>query len=83
MISLIVLFPQVPGHKSVFVNEPKLSDFKQVLVREGITAEFCAGVLICNNVVAVKKVSQVAISIYWGDSPLWHWHGFGTCNLRL
>jgi len=44
-------------HPAVFVNEPKLSDFKQTLVSRGFTAEFSAGVLICNNVVAVKRVS--------------------------
>merc|ERR1712062_957368 len=43
---------QVPGHTAVFINEPKLTDFKQVLIREGILAEFSAGVLICNGVVA-------------------------------
>ncbi|KAJ8309378.1 hypothetical protein KUTeg_014252 [Tegillarca granosa] len=46
---------QIQGHKAVFVNEPKLSDFKLVLLQEGIQAEFAAGVLIWNNMVAVKK----------------------------
>jgi cleavage and polyadenylation specificity factor subunit 2 len=50
-----MLSHQVPGHKAVFINEPKLSDFKQVLIREGIVAEFSGGVLICNNVVAVRR----------------------------
>lgn len=49
--------PQVPGHQSVFMNEPRLSDFKQVLLREGIQAEFVGGVLVCNNQVAVRRVS--------------------------
>lgn len=48
---------QVPGHQSVFINEPRLSDFKQVLLREGIQAEFVGGVLVCNNMVAVRRVS--------------------------
>lgn len=48
---------QVQGHRAVFVNEPKLSDFKVVLLQEGIQAEFAAGVLICNNMVAVRRVS--------------------------
>lgn len=48
---------QVPGHQSVFINEPRLSDFKQVLLREGIQAEFVGGVLVCNNLVAVRRVS--------------------------
>lgn len=50
-------FPQIPGHQSVFINEPRLSDFKQVLLREGIQAEFVGGVLVCNNMVAVRRVS--------------------------
>lgn len=41
------------------MNEPRLSDFKQVLLREGIQAEFVGGVLVCNNVVAVRRVSFV------------------------
>lgn len=49
---------QVPGHSSVFIGEPRLSDFKQVLTRNGIQAEFAGGALICNNVVAVKRVSS-------------------------
>lgn len=50
-------FSKVPGHQSVFMNEPRLSDFKQVLLREGIQAEFVGGVLVCNNQVAVRRVS--------------------------
>lgn len=46
---------QFVGHKAVFINEPKLSDFKLVLLQEGISAEFIAGVLICNNNVAVRR----------------------------
>ncbi|XP_021378418.1 cleavage and polyadenylation specificity factor subunit 2-like [Mizuhopecten yessoensis] len=46
---------QIEGHKAVFVNEPKLSDFKLVLLQEGFQAEFIAGVLICNSSVAVKR----------------------------
>lgn len=48
---------QIPGHQAVFINEPRLSDFKQVLLREGIQAEFVGGVLVCNNMVAVRRVS--------------------------
>lgn len=53
--------PKVPGHQSVFMNEPRLSDFKQVLLREGIQAEFVGGVLVCNNQVAVRRVSSFLI----------------------
>jgi hypothetical protein len=44
----------------VFINEPRLSDFKQVLLREGIQAEFVGGVLVCNNMVAVRRVSSAS-----------------------
>ncbi|EMP39872.1 Cleavage and polyadenylation specificity factor subunit 2 [Chelonia mydas] len=49
------VFTVVIGHQSVFMNEPRLSDFKQVLLREGIQAEFVGGVLVCNNLVAVRR----------------------------
>lgn len=47
------------AHKTVFVNEPKLSDLKQILAQNGIQAEFHGGVLVCNGIVALKKVCQV------------------------
>ncbi|XP_013384817.1 cleavage and polyadenylation specificity factor subunit 2 [Lingula anatina] len=47
---------QVPGHSAVFINEPRLSDFKLVLQRAGISAEFSAGILFCcNGTVAVRR----------------------------
>lgn len=54
-----ILSPQITGHTSVYINEPRLSDFKQVLNKAGIQAEFAGGVLICNNVVAVRRVRNV------------------------
>ncbi|KAG8547375.1 hypothetical protein GDO81_028494 [Engystomops pustulosus] len=54
---------EVPGHQSVFMNEPRLSDFKQVLLREGIQAEFVGGVLVCNNVVAVRRTETGRIGL--------------------
>lgn len=66
-LSPLTLF-KVPGHQSVFMNEPRLSDFKQVLLREGIQAEFVGGVLVCNNQVAVRRVSlffvRAALNMY-------------------
>ena len=45
-----------PTHGTAFINELKLSDFKQVLVNSGIQCEFAGGVLYCNNqVVAVRR----------------------------
>jgi cleavage and polyadenylation specificity factor subunit 2 len=43
-------------HKTVFVNEPKLSDLKQIFMQSSIQAEFHGGVLVCNGIVALKKV---------------------------
>ncbi|XP_073751862.1 cleavage and polyadenylation specificity factor subunit 2 isoform X2 [Callorhinus ursinus] len=54
---------EVPGHQSVFMNEPRLSDFKQVLLREGIQAEFVGGVLVCNNQVAVRRTETGRIGL--------------------
>lgn len=57
----LFLSPQITGHTSVYINEPRLSDFKQVLNKAGIQAEFAGGVLICNNVVAVRRVSKTLV----------------------
>lgn len=46
---------QVPLHDALFINELKLSDFKQVLLNNGIQAEFSGGVLYCNEKVAVRR----------------------------
>lgn len=48
----------IPGHMTVFIDEVKLRDFKQVLTKAGIHAEFTGGVLVCNNAVAVKKDAE-------------------------
>ncbi|KAK3802172.1 hypothetical protein RRG08_050058 [Elysia crispata] len=45
---------QVPYHMSVYINEPKLSDFKVVLINAKIQCEFVGGILVCSN-------SQVAV----------------------
>ncbi|XP_063222621.1 probable cleavage and polyadenylation specificity factor subunit 2 [Bacillus rossius redtenbacheri] len=47
---------QLPTHQTVFINELKLSDFKQVLTRSNISSEFSGGVLwCCNGTVAVRR----------------------------
>jgi len=51
---------QVPSHSAVFINEPRLSEFKQLVVSKGIQAEMSGGVLICNNVIAVRRVRHTA-----------------------
>lgn len=48
----------ITPHDSVFINELKLSDFKQVLTRNNISSEFVGGVLWCSNgALALKRVS--------------------------
>lgn len=46
-------------HKTVFVNEPKLSDLKQIFTQNSIQAEFHGGVLVCNGMIALKKVLKI------------------------
>ena len=55
-LNIKIFYFQVPGHMAVYINEPKLSDFKVVLLQEGMQAEFGAGALICNETVAVRRV---------------------------
>ncbi|CAH8567284.1 unnamed protein product [Dicrocoelium dendriticum] len=45
----------IGSHKTVFVNEPKLSDLKQLLLAQGLVAEFVSGVLVVDNCVAIKR----------------------------
>lgn len=45
-------------HDTVFINELKLSEFKQVLQKGNITSEFSGGVLwCCNGTIAIRRVS--------------------------
>lgn len=45
---------------SVFVGDVRLSEFRRILQAEGISAEFKGeGVLVCNDSVAVRKVSEL------------------------
>lgn len=56
---------QIAGHQPSFVNELKLSDFKQVLTKYNINSEFSGGVLwCCDNTVAVRRVSPNHLRTY-------------------
>lgn len=47
---------QVVGHQTAFINELKLSDFRQVLNKNNIPSEFAGGVLwCCNGTIAVRR----------------------------
>lgn len=51
-------------HNSVFINELKLSDFKQVLMRHNINSEFSGGVLwCCNGTLALRRVDTGKVTI--------------------
>jgi len=50
---------KIPAHNSVFINELKLSDFKQILMKHNISAEFSGGVLWCSNgTLALRRVNS-------------------------
>lgn len=60
-IKILALEPMkpedIPSHESVFINELKLSDFKQILMKNNIPSEFSGGVLwCCNGALALKRV---------------------------
>ncbi|XP_014237486.1 probable cleavage and polyadenylation specificity factor subunit 2 [Trichogramma pretiosum] len=47
---------EIPGHETAFINELKLSDFKQILSKSNMNSEFSGGVLwCCNNTIAVRR----------------------------
>lgn len=49
---------QIQPHTSTFVNELKISDFKQVLQKNNIQSEFYNGALWCaNSTIAIRRVS--------------------------
>lgn len=49
----------MPSHDAVFINELKLSDFKQILSRNNIQSEFSDGVLMCaDDQVMIKRVDS-------------------------
>lgn len=46
-------------HTTAFINELKLSDFKQILLRNNVPSEFSGGVLWCSNgTLALRRVSH-------------------------
>lgn len=52
---------KVVPHETVFINELKLSEFKQALARANIPSEVHSGVLLCcNGTIAVRRVSTAS-----------------------
>ncbi|CAH0550597.1 unnamed protein product [Brassicogethes aeneus] len=57
-------YPGEIPHDPVFINELKLSDFKQVLGKNSIPSEFSGGVLWCSSgTIALRKVENGRIMI--------------------
>ncbi|XP_022909761.1 probable cleavage and polyadenylation specificity factor subunit 2 [Onthophagus taurus] len=51
-------------HDTVFINELKLSEFKQVLAKSNITSEFSGGVLwCCNGTIAIRRIESGRVLI--------------------
>ncbi|KAH9516014.1 cleavage and polyadenylation specificity factor subunit 2 [Dermatophagoides farinae] len=65
MIPILKQLPssEMPTHQTIFVNELKLSDFKQILMKHDIQAEFSGGVLLCNGQVEVKRTESGRIHL--------------------
>lgn len=54
---------EMGSHATIFVNELKLSDFKQVLLKNGIQAEFHGGVLYVNQKVCLRRNESGRINL--------------------
>ncbi|KAI3940112.1 hypothetical protein MKW92_052022 [Papaver armeniacum] len=55
MLSLRPISTAPPPHKSVFVGDLKLADFKQFLASKGVQVEFSGGALRCGEYVTLRK----------------------------
>lgn len=54
----------IPVHNSVLINELKLSDFKQILMRNNINSEFSGGVLwCCNGTLALRRIDTGKVTM--------------------
>ncbi|KAM7359849.1 cleavage and polyadenylation specificity factor subunit 2 [Cochliomyia hominivorax] len=55
---------EIPVHNSVLINELKLSDFKQILMRNNINSEFSGGVLwCCNGSLALRRIDTGKVTM--------------------
>ncbi|XP_018322472.1 probable cleavage and polyadenylation specificity factor subunit 2 [Agrilus planipennis] len=64
ILTLEPLSGNASPHDTVFVNELKLSEFKQVLAKSNITSEFSGGVLwCCGGTVALRRIESGKIMI--------------------
>lgn len=55
---------EIPVHNAVLINELKLSDFRQVLMKNNISSEFSGGVLwCCNGTLALRRIDTGKVTI--------------------
>ncbi|PSR93452.1 Cleavage and polyadenylation specificity factor subunit like [Actinidia chinensis var. chinensis] len=60
MLSLLPLSTPAPPHKSVFVGDIKMADFKQFLASNGVPVEFSGGALRCGEYTTLRKVGDAS-----------------------
>lgn len=60
MLSLLPLSTPAPPHKSVFLGDLKMADFKQFLSSKGVQVEFAGGALRCGEYVTLRKVGDAS-----------------------
>ncbi|XP_057475433.1 cleavage and polyadenylation specificity factor subunit 2 [Actinidia eriantha] len=60
MLSLLPLSTPAPPHKSVFVGDIKMADFKQFLASKGVPVEFSGGALRCGEYTTLRKVGDAS-----------------------
>ena len=68
VMNVLELLPpdeKASAHKAVFVNDLKLSDFREVLNKRGISAEISSGILwCCNDTIALRRVGRPSPTAY-------------------
>ncbi|XP_057952872.1 cleavage and polyadenylation specificity factor subunit 2 isoform X2 [Malania oleifera] len=60
MLSLLPMSTPAPPHKTVFVGDIKMADFKQFLASKGVQVEFAGGALRCGEYVTLRKVGDAS-----------------------
>jgi cleavage and polyadenylation specificity factor subunit 2 len=54
----------IPPHDFVFLNEIKLADFRQILMKNSIQSEISGGMLLCcNGTIALKRIDTGKVTI--------------------
>ncbi|KAK2709202.1 hypothetical protein QYM36_013011 [Artemia franciscana] len=60
----LVDYNLIPSHKTAFLNDIKLSDFKQILGKNGIPSEFIGGTLrCCGGNISLQRLETGKVSI--------------------